>query len=365
MSKIKWPIRPTSSFLGPLVWTKRYASVSSSPHASRVTVVLHHSTWLPHHPSSSAPFPAWSSPSSLALFLDRISRPPRPSLLQPLLFLLSLQETERRGFLPHNAAPSLPQPHHLRPPQAPPPPPFDAPLRRAATGARNRARSPSIKHTFANSLFRPPSSGDKFFAVRPPPPSSSRPAHLCNPPTVKLRRPPVGGAASSSSAPTRRTQRPLPRALGRLQSPARTKICRGDRRSPHAPGVEHLPCVHARFASAAATSPPGPHLSSTAASSSLAFASSRIGSRSGAVRYDKFSGCPSASFNRYEDMFDEDDISKVTLPAWPGQGYGRHWLSSGLLVQFVSCPYSDVFDLLYDLDLCLVYLYLDSLESLL
>ena len=64
-------------------------------------------------------------------------------------------------------------------------------------------------------------------------------------------------------------------------------------------------------------------------------------------------------------MFEEDDVSKVTLPAWPGQGYGRHWLSSGLLVQFVSCPYSDAFDLLYDLDLCIVYLYLDSLESLL
>nr|XP_051192268.1 uncharacterized protein LOC127305780 isoform X1 [Lolium perenne]XP_051192269.1 uncharacterized protein LOC127305780 isoform X2 [Lolium perenne] len=73
----------------------------------------------------------------------------------------------------------------------------------------------------------------------------------------------------------------------------------------------------------------------------------------------------SSASPRYEDMFDEDDVSKVTLPAWPGQGYGRHWLSSGLLVQFVSCPYSDVFDLLYDLDLCIVYLYLDSLESLL
>ena len=62
---------------------------------------------------------------------------------------------------------------------------------------------------------------------------------------------------------------------------------------------------------------------------------------------------------------DRDDVSKVTLPAWPGQGYGRHWLPSGLLVQFVSCPYSDAFDLLYDSDLCIVYLYLDSLESLL
>ena len=67
------------------------------------------------------------------------------------------------------------------------------------------------------------------------------------------------------------------------------------------------------------------------------------------------------TFDRYEI----DDVSKVTLPAWLGQGYGRHWLSSGLLVQFVSCPYSDVFDLLNDLDLCIVYLYLDSLESLL
>ena len=61
----------------------------------------------------------------------------------------------------------------------------------------------------------------------------------------------------------------------------------------------------------------------------------------------------------------DDDVSKVTLPAWPGQGYGRHWLSSGLLVQFVSCPYSNVFDLPYDSDLCIVYLFLDSLESLL
>ena len=29
----------------------------------------------------------------------------------------------------------------------------------------------------------------------------------------------------------------------------------------------------------------------------------------------------------------KNDASKVTLPAWPGQGYGRYWLSSGLLVQ--------------------------------
>nr|XP_051214472.1 uncharacterized protein LOC127332235 [Lolium perenne] len=63
-----------------------------------------------------------------------------------------------------------------------------------------------------------------------------------------------------------------------------------------------------------------------------AFASSQIGSRSGDVRYDRIPGCPSASFNRYEDRYDEGDVSKVTLPAWPGQGYGRHWLSSGLLV---------------------------------
>lgn len=53
----------------------------------------------------------------------------------------------------------------------------------------------------------------------------------------------------------------------------------------------------------------------------------------------------------------DDDVSKVTLPTWPGQGYGRHWLSLGLLVPFVSCLYSDVFDLLYDSDLCVVYLY--------
>jgi len=62
----------------------------------------------------------------------------------------------------------------------------------------------------------------------------------------------------------------------------------------------------------------------------------------------------------------KNDTSKVTLPAWPGQGYERHWLSSGLLVQFVSYPYSDIFDLLYDLDVCIVSVcILDSLESLL
>nr|XP_051209096.1 uncharacterized protein LOC127326281 [Lolium perenne] len=36
------------------------------------------------------------------------------------------------------------------------------------------------------------------------------------------------------------------------------------------------------------------------------FASSRIGSRSGVVRYDEFSGCSSASFNRYEDRYNEE-----------------------------------------------------------
>nr|XP_051178713.1 uncharacterized protein LOC127293181 isoform X1 [Lolium perenne] len=90
-------------------------------------------------------------------------------------------------------------------------------------------------------------------------------------------------------------------------------------------------------------------LSSSSAPREHAFASSRIGSRSGVVRYDEFSDKFFCSFPQVRD----DDVSKVTLPAWPGQGYGRHWLSSGLLVQFVSCPYSDAFDLLYDLDLCM------------
>ena len=31
-----------------------------------------------------------------------------------------------------------------------------------------------------------------------------------------------------------------------------------------------------------------------------------------------------------------DDVSKVTLPAWPGQGMVATWLSSGLLVPLVS-----------------------------
>ena len=56
----------------------------------------------------------------------------------------------------------------------------------------------------------------------------------------------------------------------------------------------------------------------------------------------------------------KNDVSKFTLPAWPGQGYGRHRLSSGLLVQFVSCPYSDVFAFVYDSDLVSYICILDS-----
>ena len=61
----------------------------------------------------------------------------------------------------------------------------------------------------------------------------------------------------------------------------------------------------------------------------------------------------------------DDDVSKVTLLAWPRQGNGRHRLSSGLLVPFVSCLYSGVFDFLYDSDLVLYICIFDSLDSLL
>nr|XP_051223912.1 verprolin-like [Lolium perenne] len=221
---------------------------------------------------------------------------------------------------------------------------------------------------------------------RPPPPSSSRPTHPCNPPTVKLRPPPVGGAASSSSAPTRRTRRPFlaswdasscrrARRLAAVTAP-RPERARHHTASNSFYAFQHVsprwqPRGRGPRPSAAPASPfphlPAPRQHSLArasvarASQCLAFASSRIGSRSGDVRNGEFSDKFFCSFSQVRD----DDVSKVTLPAWPGQGYGRHWLSSGLLVQFVSCPYSDVFDLLYDLDLCIVYLYLDSLESLL
>jgi hypothetical protein len=41
--------------------------------------------------------------------------------------------------------------------------------------------------------------------------------------------------------------------------------------------------------------------------------------------------------HRWPDLhrYGSDDVSKVTLPAWPGQGYGRHRLSSGLLGPFI------------------------------
>nr|XP_051202413.1 uncharacterized protein LOC127316032 [Lolium perenne] len=60
---------------------------------------------------------------------------------------------------------------------------------------------------------------------------------------------------------------------------------------------------------------------------SAAFASSRIGSRSVDVRYDEFSDKFFCSFSQVRD----GDVSKVTLPAWPGQGYGRSLLSSRTL----------------------------------
>ena len=43
----------------------------------------------------------------------------------------------------------------------------------------------------------------------------------------------------------------------------------------------------------------------------------------------------SASVRQMLQVCDRDDVSKVTLLAWPGQGYDAIWLSSGLLVQFV------------------------------
>nr|XP_051211358.1 uncharacterized protein LOC127328825 [Lolium perenne] len=165
--------------------------------------------------------------------------------------------------------------------------------------------------------------------------------------------------APPSSGPRRRgAPNALTRASGGpLQRPRRATPSRSHRvslrRARHL-RVEHFPCVPGWFASLAATS----------ASLVPPVSDARVeplGSRSGDVRYDEFSDKFFCSFSQVRD----DDVSKVTLPAWPGQGYGRRWLSSGLLVQFVSCPYSDVFDLLYDLDLCIVYLYLDSLESLL
>nr|XP_051224101.1 uncharacterized protein LOC127342190 [Lolium perenne] len=117
-------------------------------------------------------------------------------------------------------------------------------------------------------------------------------------------------------AHARRQQRTLTFSVADLTA-ARTSSTRpGSSRTLAAAQPRRLP--EPSRALSGSPSPPPPRRAPQA------FASSRIGSRSGAVRYDKFSGCSSASFNRYEDMFDEDDASEVTLPAWPGQGYGRH-----------------------------------------
>nr|XP_051180196.1 uncharacterized protein LOC127294425 isoform X1 [Lolium perenne]XP_051180197.1 uncharacterized protein LOC127294425 isoform X2 [Lolium perenne] len=70
------------------------------------------------------------------------------------------------------------------------------------------------------------------------------------------------------------------------------------------------PCPSSTSSTMSAHTPRTP---STSASCSglLAFASSRIGSRSGVVRYDKFF----CSFSQVRD----DDVSKVTLPLGSGE----------------------------------------------
>jgi hypothetical protein len=76
---------------------------------------------------------------------------------------------------------------------------------------------------------------------------------------------------------------------------------------------------------------------------------------------------PSFVGNCWPDLhrYGSDDVSKVTLPAWPGQGYGRHRLSSDFLVPFVFLSI-----LGYYFALCMIWIYvlyiciLDSFESL-
>jgi hypothetical protein len=59
-------------------------------------------------------------------------------------------------------------------------------------------------------------------------------------------------------------------------------------------------------------------------------------------------------------MYGIANVSKVTLPVWPGQGYGLPRLSSGLLGPFVFLSILRCyFCFMYDLDICI----LDSIES--
>ena len=62
----------------------------------------------------------------------------------------------------------------------------------------------------------------------------------------------------------------------------------------------------------------------------------------------------------------KNDVSKVTLPAWPGQGSGRHRLSSGLLVHLTIVRSRILFrlPLLFGTLYC-IQLYLGSFESFL
>ena len=61
------------------------------------------------------------------------------------------------------------------------------------------------------------------------------------------------------------------------------------------------------------------------------------------------------------------DVSKVTLPAWPGQGMVATWLSSGLLVPLVSLSVLGCYFAFTVIRIFVMYLFvkLGSLESLL
>ena len=64
---------------------------------------------------------------------------------------------------------------------------------------------------------------------------------------------------------------------------------------------------------------------------------------------------------------DRDDVSKVTLPAWPGQGYDANLVIFRTLSPICILVRTRIlFRFRYDLDLCIVYIcILGSFESLL
>nr|XP_051207153.1 uncharacterized protein LOC127322781 [Lolium perenne] len=186
-------------------------------------------------------------------------------------------------------------------------PPEDAPRRPLHPCARNRPGAPCTDNTGADSPLRLPRSGDVSGRHRPPPSQATTSTRSGTSSPAVLQ---VSGTNTTTSwfPATRRTPDANSPALVRPESPD-PPSSDPVRHGRSVPELRHLWLKLARAFDLTRTN-----------LQPIAFASSWIGSRSGVVRYDEFSGCLSASFN--EQAFPlylrpcEDLVAGGTTTSW-------------------------------------------------